>query len=36
VLPPSRGKLLAYETYREEMTKSAVSFAAAIFTSSGP
>lgn len=34
VLPPSRGKLLAYETYREEPTKSAVSFAAAIFTSS--
>ena len=35
VLPPSRGKLLAYETYREEPTKSAVSFAAVVFTSSG-
>jgi len=31
--PPSQGTLLAYETYREEPTKSAVSFAAAIFTS---
>jgi AmmeMemoRadiSam system protein B len=35
VLPSSRGKLLAYETYREEPTKSAVSFAAVLFTSSG-
>jgi len=34
VLPPSHGKLLAYETYREEPTKSAVSFAAVIFTNS--
>jgi len=34
VLPPSHGKLLAYETYREEPTKSAVSFAAVIFTES--
>jgi AmmeMemoRadiSam system protein B len=34
VLPPGHGKLLAYETYREEPTKSAVSFAAAIFTES--
>ena len=31
--PPSQGTLLAYETYREEPTESAVSFAAAIFTS---
>jgi len=31
-IPPSQGTLLAYETYREEPTKSAVSFAAAIFT----
>jgi AmmeMemoRadiSam system protein B len=31
-LPPSQGTLLSYETYREEPTKSAVSFAAAIFT----
>ena len=36
VLPPSHGKLLAYETYREEPTKSAVSFAAVIFTNSTP
>ena len=35
VIPPSKGELLAYETYREEPTKSAVSFAAVIFTSSG-
>jgi AmmeMemoRadiSam system protein B len=35
VIPPSRGEVLAYETYREEPTKSAVSFAAVIFTSSG-
>ena len=34
VLPPSHGKLLAYETYREEPTKSAVSFAAVVFTDS--
>lgn len=33
-IPPSQGTLLAYETYREEPTKSAVSFAAAIFISS--
>ena len=36
IIPPSRGTLLAYETYREEPTKSAVSFAAAIFTSPVP
>ncbi|MBW1714604.1 MAG: AmmeMemoRadiSam system protein B [Deltaproteobacteria bacterium] len=35
-IPPGQGTLLAYETYREEPTKSAVSFAAAIFTSSIP
>ena len=34
VLPGGHGKLLAYETYREEPTKSAVSFAAVIFTES--
>ena len=32
-IPPSRGTPLAYEIYREEATESAVSFAAAIFTS---
>lgn len=31
-LPAGQGTLLTYETYREEPTKSAVSFAAAIFT----
>ncbi|UCG65471.1 MAG: AmmeMemoRadiSam system protein B [Deltaproteobacteria bacterium] len=35
-IPPSQGTLLAYETYREEPTKSAVSFTAAIFTSPIP
>jgi hypothetical protein len=34
VLSPGHGKLLAYETYREEPTKSAVSFAAVIFAES--
>ncbi|MFB0520330.1 MAG: AmmeMemoRadiSam system protein B, partial [Desulfatiglandales bacterium] len=31
-LPPSQGHLLGYEIFREDSTRSAVSFAAAIFT----
>ena len=31
ILPPSQGHLLGYETFREDSTRSAVSFAAAIF-----
>jgi MEMO1 family protein len=31
VLPPSRGRLLHYETWHEEATRSAVSFAAVVF-----
>jgi hypothetical protein len=31
-IPPSHGHLLSYETFREDATRSAVSFAAAIFT----
>ena len=34
-LPPSQGHLLGYEIFKEDATKSAVSFAAAIFTSIG-
>jgi len=33
ILPPTRGYLLDYGTFREEATKSAVSFAAALFVS---
>ncbi|HUU40527.1 MAG TPA: AmmeMemoRadiSam system protein B [Desulfatiglandales bacterium] len=32
ILPPSKGHLLSYETFREDPTKSAVSFASAVFT----
>lgn len=32
VLPPAEGRLLHYETWHEEATRSAVSFAAAVFT----
>jgi AmmeMemoRadiSam system protein B len=32
ILPPSHGKLLGYEVFKEDPTRSAVSFAAAIFT----
>jgi AmmeMemoRadiSam system protein B len=32
ILPPSNGHLLGYEVFKEEPTRSAVSFAAAIFT----
>jgi len=32
VLPPCRGQLLAYRTWHEEATRSAVSFAAMVFT----
>ena len=32
ILPQSHGKLLGYEIFKEEPTRSAVSFAAAIFT----
>ncbi|MBW1920255.1 MAG: AmmeMemoRadiSam system protein B, partial [Deltaproteobacteria bacterium] len=32
ILPQSRGKVLHYETWYEEPTKSAVSFASAVFT----
>jgi AmmeMemoRadiSam system protein B len=31
ILPPSQGHLLGYETFREDSTRSAVSFAAVIF-----
>ena len=33
VLPPCKGKILDYQVWHEEATKSAVSFAAAVFTS---
>jgi len=33
ILPPSQGNLLSYEISREDATRSAVSFAAAVFTS---
>jgi len=33
VLPPSKGKVLDYELWNEEATRSAVSFAAVVFTS---
>ena len=32
ILPPRQGHLLGYEIYREDATRSAVSFAAAVFT----
>jgi MEMO1 family protein len=32
VLPPAKGKVLYYETWHEEPTRSAVSFAAVVFT----
>ncbi len=32
ILPPCRGKILNYEIWHEEATRSAVSFAAAVFT----
>ena len=35
ILPPTRGYLLDYEIFKEEATKSAVSFAAALFMDQG-
>jgi len=32
ILPPSHGHLLGYEIFKEDATRSAVSFAAAVFT----
>jgi hypothetical protein len=32
ILPPSHGHLLGYEVFKEDPTRSAVSFAAAVFT----
>jgi hypothetical protein len=32
ILPPSRGQILGYEVWHEQPTRSAVSFAAVVFT----